>query len=513
MLEPGGSTVADVLRLHAVSKRYGLTQALDSVDFAVHAGEIVGLVGHNGAGKSTLMRAAIGLTRPDSGEIEVNGRPVVDFTTRTARSLGIRIVFQELSLFPTIRVFENVIITHPDLRGPGWHRRASSLIKLQLDEIFPHHRISPRDLVSDLSLAERQMVEIARATLNGRSDVSLVILDEPTSALDLEAAENLFAFMRRQQEKLGWPFVLISHRMAEILRRTDRTVVMRDGRVVAERSSQALTEAQVVTLMGGAATAAEAEHATETASEIGPAAVVPPQRSSTETEAVIRVGNLTTRRLRGVSLSARRGEIVGLAGLEGQGQRDVLLEIWHNHRRLADRTVHTRGSVAMVTGDRQTAGVFPLWALTTNVSIGALGAVSKHGVVMPKRERKLAEDWIGRLAILGRLNSMILELSGGTQQKVLLARAFASDAEILLLDDPFRGVDVETKREAYRLIHEEAANGRCFLWYSSENVEIEQCDRACVFRAGSIVAELSGADVKEENIISASFETPSAATE
>lgn len=495
----------DALRLESVSKSYGLTQALDAVSLTLHHGEILGLVGHNGAGKSTLMRTTSGLTRPDAGRIEVNGRHVDDFTSHAARSLGIRIAFQELSLFPTLRVFENVILTHPELRGVGWHRAAAAAIRGQLDEIFPRHRISARNLVADLSLAERQMVEIARATLDVRSAaVSLVILDEPTSALDQHAAENLFAFMRRRQAEQGWSFILISHRMTDILGNSDRIVVMRDGRVVAERPSLSLSEEQVVELMGGARAAAVAEAEAEAA--VPEAA----EEIRVQTETAVHIRGLTTRRLRDVSLTAHRGEIVGLAGLEGQGQRELLLEIWRRHRRPLDRSARISGRVAMVTGDRQTAGVFSLWPLALNLSIGALGAVSRRGLLVSRRERALAQHWIERLAIRGREGSPILDLSGGTQQKVLLARALASAADIVLLDDPFRGVDVETKREAYRLIREEAAGGRCFLWYSTENIEMEQCDRVYVFRTGSLVSELAGADVEEERIISASFATSEA---
>jgi ribose transport system ATP-binding protein len=308
--------------------------------------------------------------------------------------------------------------------------------------------------------------------------------------------------MRRRQRERQWSFVLISHRMSDILEHSDRTVVMRDGRIVAERESSSLNDSRVVALMGGVTAAAGVQQAADAASvdAAGGAA----------SEPAVELVNLTTRRLRNVSLSARRGEIVGLAGLEGQGQRELLLEIWRRHRRVASRRTRVSGRVAMVTGDRHTAGVFPLWGLTPNLSIGALRGVSRHGLIAPRRERVLAQEWIDRLAVRGRLDSPILDLSGGTQQKVLLARALASAADVVLLDDPFRGVDVDTKREAYRLIREEAAGGRCFLWYSTENIEMEQCDRVYVFRSGSLVTELSGRDIEEEQIIGASFATSEA---
>ena len=222
-----------LVNLTGITKRYGETRALADAQLQVGVGEIVGIVGHNGAGKSTLMRVLGGTTTPDSGSIRVRGRDVTHgFSVDRARALGIRSVYQELSLCPNLRVFENVRILHPALRGVGWRTRASELIERRLEDVFPGHGIAVTARVGDLSIGQRQMVEIARAVSFTDTPVSLLILDEPTSSLDADATAHLFAFLKREKER-GLSCLFISHRLGEILGQTDRVVVMRDGRIVA----------------------------------------------------------------------------------------------------------------------------------------------------------------------------------------------------------------------------------------------------------------------------------------
>jgi ribose transport system ATP-binding protein len=480
-------TDSPLLRLTGVTKRYGSTQALANANLTVSPAEILGLVGHNGAGKSTLVRVILGITRPDSGSVEIRRNAVTDgYSLRLAHQLGLRIVFQDLALCPSLRVFENVLLARPSLRGRGWQRRAQTLIGAKLDEVFPGSRISPRAQISHLSPAQRQMVEIAQAMLGAPGEVSLLVLDEPTSALSSESAEQLFAHLRRLRSA-GVSTIFISHRMKEVLATTDRTVVMRDGRVVAERNSRETSEEKIVGLMGvigGGPTTAARQHR--------------PAGSPT-----LEVAGLSTRKLQDVRVTVREGEIVGLAGLDGQGQAELLQEIWR--RRGRGGAVRVMAPMAFVTGDRHTAGIFHLWDLQRNMSVGALRDVSWLGAIRPRKERELARQWITRLAIRGSSDSRIGELSGGTQQKVLVARAITTSARIILLDDPFRGVDIATKRETYRLFHDEALKGRSFVWFTTENSELEECDRVYVLHGGRIVAELSGGDIREDQIIAASF--------
>lgn len=485
--------VREVVRVERVSKSYGPTQALDGAEVAVGAGEVVAVVGHNGAGKSTLMRVLCGLTSPDEGRILLADEDVTgSYSLVKARAAGIRIVFQELSLCSVLRAYENVLVAHPQLPRRGWRRRAAAAIQRQLDEIFPGHGISPRATVANLTLAQRQMLEIARAAAPIGEEVRMLILDEPTSALGARAASQLFDWLARQSDH-GMSAILISHRLREVLEHSDRTVVMRDGRVVGDCPSSSLSRETIVEMMGQAHSAT-AENST--------------RRSSGDRHAerprVLEIHGLTHGPLHDIELNIGEGEVVGLAGLDGQGQRDLLFTAW-NRRRRRRGVVRAHGRMAFVAGDRQESGLFRMWTLRRNVSVGALGAAQRFGVVSGRAERDLVRGWIKRLEIRGSLDDPVTGLSGGTQQKAVIARALATKARLVLLDDPFRGVDVGTKRQAYGMIHEEAANGRSFLWFTTENDELEECDRVYVFRAGRIVEELCGDEIREDRVIASSF--------
>ncbi|HKZ90599.1 MAG TPA: sugar ABC transporter ATP-binding protein, partial [Candidatus Limnocylindrales bacterium] len=448
-------------------------------------GECVGLVGHNGAGKSTLMSVLAGTLTPDEGSITIGGSDLSSrWSVTTAHDSGVRCVFQELSLCPNLTVAENTRILHPHLRGLRWRREAAELIIGKLDTIFPDHGISGADIISDLPLTQRQMVEIARAFTVTDQPVNLVILDEPTSSLDAVVARQLLDFVRRFAEE-GGSTILISHLLGEVLSTADRVVVMRDGLVVRVDRADAFTRDSLVAAMG---------HIPETATERVGARV---DRSSLpfRVRAALRPGET-------IGLTAHEGEIVGLAGLAGQGQTEMLLRVFDGPR--GDTEVS--GTVAVVAGDRQSDGLFPLWSITKNISIGSLREMLRGWLVDGEAETRLGATWKDRLAIqTPDMEKPILSLSGGNQQKALFARALGSKADIILMDDPMRGVDVGTKREVYGLIREEAARGRTFLWYTTETDELEHCDHVYVFREGAIVADLSRDELTEEKVLHASF--------
>ncbi len=484
------ATAARLVSLRGIAKQFGAVRALAGVDLDIDPGEMLSIVGHNGAGKTTLMHVLAGTLGPGAGTIRVGGADVTaGYDVRRAHALGIRCVFQELSLCPNLRVFENARILHRSLSGLGWQGRARRIVGQALDEIFPGHGIDVDAAVGDLPIGRRQMVEIARAFTVTDEPVRLVILDEPTSSLGARAAEQLLHFTRRATGR-GMSCIFISHRLKEVLAHTDRVVVMRDGRIVAQQRAAELSEAQLVERMGvtGGSGAGEAVAAAGAVNQDRPPRVeLDPGRGS-----VIR-------------LTARAGEVVGLAGLDGHGQRDALLAVFAAaHGTAAGARV--MGSVAYVSGDRPREGVFPLWSVGHNVTIGLLRRLSRSGFLDRRRERRVADDWRGRIGIkTPDVAQPILSLSGGNQQKVLIARSFASGADILLLDDPMRGVDVGTKRELFREIRREADQGRCILLYTTETEELQHCDRVYVFYRGAITEEIDRASLSEERVLRASF--------
>jgi ribose transport system ATP-binding protein len=483
---------ANVLELSGISKSYGGTRALADVSLTIPPGEIVGLIGHNGAGKSTLMRVIVGLTKPDSGSVKVGGTAVGGgYSMQESRARGVRIAYQELSLAPELKVFENVLIAAPAVAGWRWRRRSRQFLRATLDEVFPGHRIPVRAEVRRLSLAQQQMLEISQAVLEVTGPFSLLILDEPTSALAGEQAENLFRYLKQLKSR-GISSVLITHKLHEVLGHTDRVVVMRDGRIVSEEPTRDLDHGRIVTVMGGVAR------------EAGPADAVRAVSRAGGGEELLSARGLRDQWLRDVSLTVRAGEIVGLSGLDGQGQQELLRHLWRNRR--GKRPVRFRGGVSFVTGDRQTKGVFPLWNLSENIGVGVLSQIAPRGVIDRSREREVVDGWLHRLAIRGSPGTSIGALSGGNQQKALISRALAATSATVLLDDPFRGVDVETKQQVYGLMREEAAKGRGFLWFTTENAELGECDRVYVMSGGRISAELHADEISEEAVIGVSFE-------
>ena len=472
----------EAIRLDGVEKSFGAVRALAGVDLAVSSGECVGLVGHNGAGKSTLMHVLTGTLTPSTGELSVGGAKIAGhWTAAAARAAGIRCVFQELSLCPNLTVAENVRITHRALRGLGWKSRASDLIRAKLDEIFPGHGIAPGDEIANLAIGKRQMAEIARAFTVTDQPLRLVILDEPTSSLDAVTARQLLDYVKIETAR-GAGIILISHLLGEILSTSSRIVVMKDGKVVAERPAQDFTRNSLVSAMGSEAREAAAVKVAKAASA-----------QALLVKAKPKTGGAT-------ELLAHGGEVIGLAGLAGHGQTRMLLQIF------AHDQAQVNGPAAFIAGDRQSDGIFNLWSIGRNISVRSLAALRKFGLIDLKAETALEQSWQERMAIrTPDVNNNILTLSGGNQQKALFARALASDAAIILMDDPMRGVDVGTKQEVYAMIREQADHGRTFIWYTTEIEELSHCDRAYVFRNGAISASLGAGELTEEKVLEASF--------
>ena len=377
--------------------------------------------------------------------------------------------------------------TSPD--GAGESERAK-LIHSKLEEIFPDNRIAPDAIVGDPPIGKRQMVEVARAFTVTKAPLRLVILDEPTSSLDSHRSGQLLSHVRRVVAA-GASCILISHLLGEILEHSDRIVVMRDGLVVASDRAAHFDRSKLVTAMGGAA-ARRMQLVEEITGPRGTSAVRVRARPATQSD--------------GIHLVAHEGEIVGLAGLSGHGQTEILLSIFSGSTRHMPG-IRVTDRVALIAGDRQSDGIFPLWSIAKNIGIGSLAALRSGYLLSSELEDRLAELWQKRIRIrTPNMRNNILSLSGGNQQKALFARALGSEANIVVMDDPMRGVDVNTKLEVYELIRAEAHAGRTFLWYTTEIEELQNCDHIYVFRSGRIVAGLRRGELSEELVIQSSFQ-------
>jgi|UPI0005599624 ribose transport system ATP-binding protein len=477
---------ASLLSLCGISKAFGPVEALKAVDLQLDRGEFLGLIGHNGAGKSTLMNVLMGVVLPDQGEFTIEGRTIAGANhPAKAHALGIRCVFQELSLCPNLSALENTLVVHPSLGGIGWEKRTRALIAGKLSEIFPSHHIDVRRAVSELSIGERQMIEIARAFTESDAPAKIVILDEPTSSLDSTAADQLLNYLRRAALQ-GGACILITHKLNEVLSHTQRIVVMKDARVVADVPAAGLSRDRLFELMGAVARA-----------ETAPAGA--PFRGERRIE-LAKTGGAP-------ALHVEAGEVVGLAGLAGHGQKETLRRIYRAARTQTDKACQVNGTAAYVSGDRQREGVFPLWSIALNITLASMRKLAHSGFIGAAAEARLAETWRQKIGIRSEsAKQSILALSGGNRQKALVARAFATDSEIILFDDPTRGVDIGTKRELYDQIRTAAASGQSFLWYTTENDELFLCDRVYVFHEQKVVDVVERSDLTEERLIRASFE-------
>ncbi len=475
---PGMEASASVfLAGQGLSKSYGAVQALRETNFHLAKGEVVGLIGHNGAGKSTLINVLTGTVARSGGTFEVSAKPVDTWSAIEARESGLRCVFQELSLCPNLSAVENTRLLHPALKGFGWKRRARQIIGDALETIFPNSGIDIKRPIGELPLGERQMIEIARGFTETETPVRAIILDEPTSSLGPEATRQLLEHIQRASGQ-GIAVILVTHRLGEILATAHRVVTMKDGQVISSQINENLSRATLVAAMGD---------------------IEPEGRERRRSVARETVVFTHSSGMGDHDITLHQGEIVGLAGLDGHGQRERL-------RALFDAAQARGIPVAFVAGDRVTEGVFGLWSIRDNLTLRSLNALSRGGIVLPEAADGLAQSWFDRLKVRAPgIETPLLSLSGGNQQKVLFARALASDAKLIILDDPMRGVDVGTKHEVYALIRAEAEAGRSFLWYSTETEEFENCDRVHVFREGRSETVLDGAQIEPSIILESSF--------
>jgi ribose transport system ATP-binding protein len=491
---------APFLRLDTISKHYAGVRALDRVDLAVHPGEVIGLVGENGAGKSTLMKILGGVIAPDEGRLTVDGAAAPQFGVAGAQAAGIAFVHQELNLFENLTVAANVFIGREPRQG-GWLRlvderelaRRTEPLLAQLGADFSAH--VP---VDGLSLAQMQLVEIAKA-LSQRA--RLVIMDEPSSSLTATETDRLLAVVARLKRD-GVSVIYITHRLHEIERVADRVVVLRDGRRVAElRGDDICADAMVRHMIG------------RDLAMVYRAPAAPPGAVAMEL-----IGLRTPARPGAtVDLSLRRGEIVGLAGLVGSGRTELARVMFGLEQPLAGeirvdsepvRLGSPRAAIArgiyLAPEDRKRLGLVLDFAIERNVSLAALAAHARGGMIDTGSERATAMRQRERLAIrCADTRTETGTLSGGNQQKVVLARWLSMAPRVLILDEPTRGIDVGSKDEIYRLMRRLADDGVAILMISSDMEEvIGVSDRVAVMHEGRIAGHLDRAALSEQAILS-----------
>jgi ribose transport system ATP-binding protein len=489
--EAGASRV--VLGVSNVAKRFGETSVLLGFDLRLRAGTVHGIIGANGAGKTTLMRILMGETRADAGTFYLGSTSVDASRWSGVEAAGGRIamVHQEIPVFENLRVYEHFALEQAASGGHNraWRARARRQASDAIGALFPGSSIRPQSRVADLSLGERQMLDIALAV--STPDLEFLVLDEPTSALDREQAGQLKQAIDQLRDR-GVAVLLVTHRLEELLSLCNEITVMRDGRVAKAGPASGFDAESLIVAMGGVA-GARVE-----------ASAAPAERTPAVQEGEV-VVTMTPLDGHGLAVEVRRGEIVGLAGLSGSGQSELVTAIARNWR---SSWISVRGRSALVSGDRRGRGIFQLWSILRNVTVGSVGAQGHLGAVLPSWERSLYSRWKERLQIRAdRSDELVTTLSGGNQQKVLIARALAARPHVLVLDDPTRGVDASTKTEVYELLRESASEGMAVLWYSTEDDEMLQCDRAYVMRDGIVEQELGRGEITREAIVTASFAT------
>jgi ribose transport system ATP-binding protein len=478
-------------------------RALLDASFCADFGEVHALVGENGAGKSTMIKILSGVLRPDKGTLKVRGAQVDFRSPHLARALGIGTVFQELTLMPWMTVAENLFLRN-EPQGPARLIRRRELAS-RADEVFARlgiEGIDPNELPAALSLAHRQVIEIARALLG---DPDILFLDEPTSALAEQEVEWLFALVRGLRER-GKCVIFTSHRWGEVANLADRITIFRNGEHVATREQ--LTEMEAVTLMTG-----------RTIDRMYPERVPIPEAAPV----VLEVRDFRGERVHGVSFALRRGEILGVGGLAGQGQRDLFMTLFGARKQAGGETringevrrirkpsdaIRLRMGIALVPEDRKTEGLMLPMSVRDNLTLAVLGRVAYYGVLKRATEQAYVRQAVRRLHIRTSRPSVqeVATLSGGNQQKVLIGRWLLAESDILLLYDITRGVDVGTKHDIYELMMELVAEGKSLLFYSSETEEMAHlCHRVLVMREGRVAAELSGASADAEAIVAASL--------
>ncbi|MFJ1647858.1 sugar ABC transporter ATP-binding protein [Streptomyces sp. NPDC088258] len=489
---------APVLALKDVSKSFGAVRALRDVSLRLFPGEAHALAGENGAGKSTLIKTLAGVHRPDSGEVLLDGSPVVFHGPADARDAGIAVIYQEPTLFPDLSIAENIFMGRQPRRALG---RIDHAAVRQTTEALMRRlgvELAPDRPARGLSIADQQIVEIAKAL---SFDARVLVMDEPTAALTGSETARLFSVVRTLRAE-GVAVLFISHRLEEIFALCQRVTTLRDGRLISSRPLAGLTEDDLVRSMVGR--------------DLGE---LYPKQRTTVGETALSVRRLTREGVfHDISFEVRRGEIVALAGLVGAGRSEVAQAVFGVDRADAGQvvvdgralpagspTAAMDAGLALVPEDRRQRGLVMDMSIERNIALTGLDRLGRGGLVRRALERGRAADWAVRLQLkYNRLADPVGVLSGGNQQKVVLAKWLATEPAVLIVDEPTRGIDVGTKAEVHRLLSALAAEGLAVLMISSDLPEVlGMADRVLVMREGRLTAEIPRAGATEETVMAA----------
>ncbi len=476
------------MSLKNIDRFFGITKALQGVNLDIYEGEVIGLIGPNGAGKSTMMKILTGVLPRTNGEIIYQGVSQENYNAKFAKQIGINCAYQDLSLCTNLSVFENFAMlnmSHGLSPSAGWRSKAKKEAKDLLEKYFPGNGIDVTKPIENLSLTDRQVVEICKTLMT--DNLKILILDEPTSALSTDKALQLHAVVKELSDN-GVAVIYISHKLDEIGLVSDRINILTNGQNNGEFFADTITQAQLVEKMGGV-------------SEKKGKNV----RDFSKEEDMIRITDYSDRYLTDINLHLKKGEIVGISGLAGSGQQELLHTIFSN-RAKAKPGFSINGTVAYVSGDRATEGVFHFWHIKNNILVANFDRVKNKLLISRKKGDESAQFWYDKLKFRAEgIESNIMSLSGGNQQKALIARGIASEADIILLNDPTAGVDIGTKQDIYALLEEIRSMGKSVILFSTEDAEMEICDRVYVMRDGYVTKELKGEDINVPNIVSAAF--------
>jgi ribose transport system ATP-binding protein len=497
-----------VLQASGITKSFPGVRALDGVDLTVRRGRLNALLGENGAGKSTLMNILAGVFPPDSGTVMLEGRSTRFKNPREAQEAGLSIIFQELNLVPELSIAENIFIGREPMTKFGlvdyarMNAGAAALLKeLELDA-------DPRTLISQLKVGAQQVVEIAKAiSFNAR----VIIMDEPTSAITGHEIEVLFRQIRRLKQN-GVGLIYITHKLDELPEIADDITVFRDGKLVGARQFREVTRDEMIRMMVG-----------RELSDLFPKSPTKPG------DVVLRARDISLQHaeragdfaVKDVSFEVRRGEVLGIFGLMGAGRTELLQTLFGMHPGTSTGAVEVDGrgvaiqspadaiaaGLALAPEDRKAEGVVLELSVAHNTTLSCLPRIERFGLLQPKQERELVRSYVDRLRVkTPSIEQRMVNLSGGNQQKVVLAKWMATEPKVLLLDEPTRGIDINAKKEIYALVDELAQSGLGVVMVSSELAEILGiADRILVLCDGRKTAEFSRAEATEEKIVKAAL--------